>query len=294
MVYALNSKNDESENLIANLKAQYEEEKEQIFLETNRKLEEFKLRLMANNNTNDRIIELESRLKEFQTQRERAVRDLDSFKARHVAHEENLVLTHRQEIVKMTGMLEELKNEYEKQTQKFDSITNKYNLDKQTLLEDMKQKHRLEIESLKQSFNTNKDAFSVERTKLEEKHVSDMLKLRADLDAMTSKMSHEKLEHEQNITKLKAFHEKELDAHKQNSTKELTQLIESLKAQLDQVNKEKMLTEKEMNKRYEKKLEEILVKEEEIKTLNEQLKRVKTDLNASHTIVANLNAKVRI
>ncbi len=292
VVYALNSKNDESEGLIANLKAQYDEEKEQIYLETNRKLEEFKLRLMANNNTNDRIIELELKLKDFQAQKEKAQRDFESFKARHVENEENLVLNHRQEIVKMTGMLEDLKNEYEKQTQKFDSITNKYNLDKLTLLEDLKQKHRLEMDALKQSFNSNKDAFSNERIKLEEKHASDMLKLRADLDAMNSKLLHEKQEHEQNITKLKAFHDKELDAHKQNSTKELTQLIDNLKIQLDQVNKERLSSEKEMNKRYEKKLEEILVKEEEIKNLNEHLKRVKIDLDSSHTIVANLNRKV--
>jgi len=111
VVYALNSKNDESEGLIANLKAQYDEEKEQIYLETNRKLEEFKLRLMANNNTNDRIIELELKLKDFQAQKEKAQRDFESFKARHVENEENLVLNHRQEIVKMTGMLEDLKNE---------------------------------------------------------------------------------------------------------------------------------------------------------------------------------------
>jgi len=148
------------------------------------------------------------------------------------------------------------------------------------------------MDALKQSFNSNKDAFSNERIKLEEKHASDMLKLRADLDAMNSKLLYEKQENEQNITKLKAFHDKELDAHKQNSTKELTQLIDNLKIQLDQVNKERLSSEKEMNKRYEKKLEEILVKEEEIKNLNEHLKRVKIDLDSSHTIVANLNRKV--
>ena len=165
----MNSKNDESENLVANLKAQYEEEKEQIFLETNRKLEEFKMRLMANNNTNERILELESKLKDLQNQKEKALRDLESFKMRTIENEENLVITHRQEIIRMTDLLEDLKREHEKQIQKFDSITNKYNVDKQNLIEDLKQKHRYELESLKQSFNSNKDTFSVEKSKLEEK-----------------------------------------------------------------------------------------------------------------------------
>ncbi len=290
----MNSKNDESENLVANLKAQYEEEKEQIFLETNRKLEEFKMRLMANNNTNERILELESKLKDLQNQKEKALRDLESFKMRTIENEENLVITHRQEIIRMTNLLEDLKGEHEKQIQKFDSITNKYNIDKQNLIEDLKQKHRNELESLKQSFNSNKDTFSVEKSKLEEKHASDMLKLRADIDALNSKLMHEKLEHEQNITKLKTFHEKELDAHKQNSTKEFTQLIENLKIQLEQANKDKISAEKEHNKRYEKKLEEIVGKEDEIKSLNDKLILCKNDLETSNINVANLNSKVRI
>ena len=119
-----------------------------------------------------------------------------------------------------------------------------------------------------------------------------MLKLRADIDALNSKLMHEKLEHEQNITKLKNFHEKELDAHKQNSTKEFTQLIENLKIQLEQVNKDKVLAEKEYNKRYEKKLEEIIGKEDEIKSLNEKLKLFKSDLETSNINVFNLNKKV--
>ena len=121
-----------------------------------------------------------------------------------------------------------------------------------------------------------------------------MLKLRADIDALNSKLMHEKLEHEQNITKLKTFHEKELDAHKQNSTKEFTQLIENLKIQLEQANKDKVLAEKEHNKRYEKKLEEIVGKEDEIKSLNDKLILCKNDLETSNINLANLNSKVII
>ena len=73
-----------------------------------------------------------------QNQKEKALRDLESFKMRTIENEENLVITHRQEIIRMTDLLEDLKREHEKQIHKFDSITNKYNVDKQNLIEDLK------------------------------------------------------------------------------------------------------------------------------------------------------------
>jgi ABC-type Fe3+-hydroxamate transport system substrate-binding protein len=69
VIYALNSKNDESENLIANLKAQYDDERDQLIVDTNRKLEEFKAKLGNNSEQAKKIVTLEGTLKEYQKQR---------------------------------------------------------------------------------------------------------------------------------------------------------------------------------------------------------------------------------
>jgi endonuclease III len=69
VIYALNSKNDESENLIANLKAQFEEEKEQLVLDTNKKLEEYKNRINFNNDQAKKMNTLEAAIKEYQKQK---------------------------------------------------------------------------------------------------------------------------------------------------------------------------------------------------------------------------------
>lgn len=69
VIYALNSKNDESELMMANLKSQYDEEKEILLLDTNKKLEEYKARLMANNDQSKRIAELEQAIKDYQNQK---------------------------------------------------------------------------------------------------------------------------------------------------------------------------------------------------------------------------------
>jgi hypothetical protein len=69
VIYALNTKNDETETVISNLKAQYDEEKEQFVLETNRKLEEYKSRLLNNNDQNKKINGLEAALTEYEKQK---------------------------------------------------------------------------------------------------------------------------------------------------------------------------------------------------------------------------------
>ena len=58
----MNSKNDEYENMIQYLKQQYEQEKEQILLEVNKKLNEYKNKPIANA---DQVGQLEKSLKDL-------------------------------------------------------------------------------------------------------------------------------------------------------------------------------------------------------------------------------------
>ena len=69
VVYALNSKNDESENLIATLRLQFDDEREQLFLETNKKMDEFKTQTEKRSDQSSRISELEAKLESFQIQK---------------------------------------------------------------------------------------------------------------------------------------------------------------------------------------------------------------------------------
>jgi hypothetical protein len=56
---------------------------------------------------------------------------------------------------------------------------------------------------------------------------------------MNSKMSKEKFEFEQNMQKLKLFHEKELEVFKQNSTGEYQKMINNLKKDWDELTQQK-------------------------------------------------------
>ena len=69
VIYALNSKNDESELLMENLKSKYEEEKNLIISETNRKLEEFKDKFVMSKDQSRQIADLEAALEQYQIQK---------------------------------------------------------------------------------------------------------------------------------------------------------------------------------------------------------------------------------
>lgn len=66
-MYSLNSKNDESEYMIATLKAQYEEEKEQFINETNKRLDEYREKLAKSNDQSKRIAVLENALDQYES-----------------------------------------------------------------------------------------------------------------------------------------------------------------------------------------------------------------------------------
>lgn len=285
VIYALNSKNDESENLISSLKSQYEEEKEQIITETTRKFEEIKTKVSLSNEQSKKIISLEAVIKDYETQKEQAIKEMEQFKLRSIENEESLVMAHRDELIELNQMLEKVRHECENLYQKNEQITKKYEQDTLYLIEDIKSKHRLEIESIKKTYNSNKDNLIAEHKYLEEKHQEEIQKLKKEIDMANSNFSKEKQDFDQNILKLKTFHQKELEALKQNSNSEYEKFISSLKADLELMAKDKMQFEIEMNKKYNSKLEEIVTKEEEIKKLNEFIAQFKLkfqDLNENY------------
>ncbi len=224
--------------------------------------------------------------------REKALSDLEEFKLRALENEENLTLKHHDEIISLNRMLEHVKNDQESQHKHFEAAIAKFEADKKYQIEDLKSKHRLEMESLRENLNSNKDALSDEKKRLEEKYQLELNKLKAEIDSLNINTNKERSEYEQNMTKLKLFHTKELEALKHNSNNEYLNVINNMKVELEQLGKEKKKSENELRQKYEKKLEEIVIKDEEISMLKEKLNELQTNLDQSNKIYFELNEKV--
>lgn len=286
VVYALNSKNDESENLISSLKCQFEEEKEQLFLETNKKLEEFKVQIYSKTDNSRTISELESKLRDFQQQKTRAIDDFEAFKLRTIESESRQSQLHRDELIQMTKLVEQLRVDQKQQAKKFEAISSQLQESKEQALDEMKCRHQKELDGMKNSLmsRTKSDVDTIV-SKLKAEHEREIGQLQTDLASLlekfneensqnegnieTLKMGHGKevtrlegeverlktklasdaTEHDQAIQKLKLFHEKELEARSQNSNSEYLSLIENLKGQMAGLSKEKAFMEADLNKR---------------------------------------------
>jgi hypothetical protein len=115
---------------------------------------------------------------------------------------------------------------------------------------------------------------------------------KTELDSAVEKLGKEKVDYEQNLAKLKAFHERELDALKQNSTSEYQTLLNNLKLELEKANKSKIQIEQELTRNYNAKLEEIVAKEAEISQLQDELNKLKFDHSNINKQLGHLNLEL--
>lgn len=225
--------------------------------------------------------------------REKALKEFEEFRLKSVENEEQLINAHQDELVELNKKLGELKNEYDLNLSEFASLDARRDEAKAREINELKTKHRLEIEKLKEQYtSSSKDSFKQERAKLVETYESELERIRRELEESVSKASQEKLEYELNVNKLKAFHERELEACKQNSSSEFNKLITTLKADVELLQRQKQSVEVEFAGKLKRKLEELVDKEEEIKGLNEMLNKFRSNFDTSNNDLNLLNQKV--
>jgi hypothetical protein len=78
-------------------------------------------------------------------------------------------------------MMEQLRTEQDKQTKLFEDKCKQYEAEKAYLVEDLKSKHRLDMESLKQQFTSNKDSLNTDKQLMQEKYEAEMKKIKVKL-----------------------------------------------------------------------------------------------------------------
>lgn len=281
VIYALNTKNDEHENVISNIRAQHNEEKELLIQETNKKLEEFKQKFSTSNDNSKQIESLKMQIKESFELRNKIEQDYNEFKLESLKREQKFSDNYSHEINEMTKQMETLRAQFEMQLKEFKDTNSKYEHEKLYLIEDLKSKHRIEIDNLKQSYNSNKDSFLSEKLKLEEQHKQELIKLQLFVDELKTQNQSVISENEANINKLKAFHAKELEALKANSNQEYLANLNELKNEIEKIKREKIELENDWKRKLDRKLEEIVEKDEEIDVLKQKLASINQNLESS-------------
>ncbi|XP_067149899.1 protein FAM184A [Apteryx mantelli] len=216
VVYALNTKNDEHEAAIQALKDAHEEEIQQILAETREKILQYKSKVAEEMDLKKKIQVLEESLEDHKKMKHQALTEFEAYKDRVEDMQLCAEAQHVQRVVTMSREVEEIRKKFEERLRSFIQLQVQYEKDKRSALEDLRAAHRLEIQELLKTQQSQNATLSKGQEKLEELH-------RLELEDLNSKVEELKLErkkliedYEGKLSKAQSFYEHELDSLKRS------------------------------------------------------------------------------
>ncbi|XP_062488399.1 protein FAM184A [Pezoporus occidentalis] len=216
VIYALNTKNDEHEAAIQALKDAHEEEIQQILAETREKILQYKSKVAEEMDLKRKIQVLEESLEDHKKMKHQALTEFEAYKDRVEDMQLCAEAQHVQRVVTMSREVEEIRKKFEERLRSFIQLQVQYEKDKRTALEDLRAAHRLEIQELLKTQQTQNATLSKGQEKLEELH-------RLELEDLNSKVEELRLErkkliedYEGKLSKAQSFYEHELDSLKRS------------------------------------------------------------------------------
>lgn len=225
--------------------------------------------------------------------REKVSGEFEAFKAKSFEKESALHEDYERKLSEVSKKMEISRKDFEAQIRGFEELSAKFESEKKFLLEDLKSRHRLEIDSLKQSFSSHRETLQSEKNKLEEMHGAEIDALNKKLEELRQKNAQDSQDFEMNLTKLKLLHAKELDALAANSNNQFLANISELKNELEKARKEKLSSDNEHRRRFEEKIGELVAKDEEIGDLRDKLAASVLKIGAYEKNVHELSEEIR-
>ena len=227
VIYALNTKNDEHENVVENMKVAHEEEMQKLIAETKEKMNYFKTRIGVVSEHKQKIEVLESHLSQERLQREEAIAEFEKFKQRNEDREERLKSEFSDKILAMSKELLAAKKQFEERLKEFQATRRRLEEDRDKAVGELSSKQHHEMDQLMKAHRVRYDELMKDKQKLEKDLEQKLALAQTSGDIAAEERRKIELEYQEKMEKLKAFYEHELAASKnlQESSKE-TQLKE--------------------------------------------------------------------
>ncbi|XP_068018404.1 protein FAM184A isoform X2 [Melanerpes formicivorus] len=216
VIYALNTKNDEHEAAIQALKDAHEEEIQQILAETREKILQYKSKVAEEMDLKRKIQVLEESLEDHKKMKHQALTEFEAYKDRVEDMQLCAEAQHVQRVVTMSREVEEIRKKFEERLRSFIQLQVQYEKDKRTALEDLRAAHRLEIQELLKTHQSQNATLSKGQEKLEELHRLELEDLNAKVEEL--RLERKKLieDYEGKLSKAQSFYEHELDSLKRS------------------------------------------------------------------------------
>ncbi|XP_054837090.1 protein FAM184A isoform X2 [Eublepharis macularius] len=291
VIYALNTKNDEHEASIQALKDTHEEEIQQILAETREKILQYKSKVSEEMDLKRKIQVLEESLEDHKKMKHQALTEFEAYKDRVEDMQLCAEAQHVQRVVTMSREVEEIRKKFEERLRSFIQLQVQFEKDKRSALEELRAAHRLEIQELMKTHQSQNATLSKGQEKLEELHRRDVEDLNAKVEDL--RLERKKLieDYEGKLSKAQSFYEHELDTMKRS------QLFtaESLKACKEkevELRKEFQSQESILRKNLGKLKTELQMVQDEAGSLREKCQKLQVALNTAENNVQALQKQL--
>ncbi|XP_058692586.1 protein FAM184A isoform X6 [Poecile atricapillus] len=291
VIYALNTKNDEHEAAIQALKDAHEEEIQQILAETREKILQYKSKVAEEMDLKRKIQVLEESLEDHKKMKHQALTEFEAYKGRVEDMQLCAEAQHVQRVVTMSREVEEIRKKFEERLRSFIQLQVQYEKDKRTALEDLKAAHRLEIQELLKTHQSQNATLSKGQEKLEELH-------RLELEDLNSKVEELRLEkkkliedYEGKLSKAQSFYEHELDSLKRSQLF-TAESLHACKEKEVELRKEFQNQESVLRKNLGKLKTELQMVQDEAASLREKCQKLQVALGTAENNVQVLQKQL--
>ncbi|XP_061846002.1 protein FAM184A [Colius striatus] len=291
VIYALNTKNDEHEATIQALKDAHEEEIQQILAETREKILQYKSKVAEEMDLKRKIQVLEESLEDHKKMKHQALTEFEAYKGRVEDMQLCAEAQHVQRVVTMSREVEEIRKKFEERLRSFIQLQVQYEKDKRTALEDLKAAHRLEIQELLKTQQSQNATLSKGQEKLEELHKLELEDLNNKVEEL--RLERKKLieDYESKLSKAQSFYEHELDSLKRSQLF-TAESLHACKEKEVELRKEFQNQESMLRKNLGKLKTELQMVQDEAASLREKCQKLQVALGTAENNVQVLQKQL--
>ncbi|XP_005043573.1 PREDICTED: protein FAM184A isoform X2 [Ficedula albicollis] len=234
---------------------------------------------------------LEESLEDHKKMKHQALTEFEAYKDRVEDMQLCAEAQHVQRVVTMSREVEEIRKKFEERLRSFIQLQVQYEKDKRTALEDLKAAHRLEIQELLKTHQSQNATLSKGQEKLEELH-------RLELEDLNSKVEELRLEkkkltedYEGKLSKAQSFYEHELDSLKRSQLF-TAESLHACKEKEVELRKEFQNQESMLRKNLGKLKTELQMVQDEAASLREKCQKLQVALGTAENNVQVLQKQL--
>ena len=292
MIYALNTKNDEHESIVAGLKEHHEDQQQQLMAEMKHKVEFYREQISKDAGYAAQIRALQEHI---QSQAEEQKKALEEFALyRHEAEEREAILKadFSQKTLTFSQQVLKMKKDFEEKLQMIESLRSEYDLDKANALESLRAEHRRELEQVHLSQVEQASDLSDVKRHLEEMYEHDVTQLKQRLEEVEQSKRTLTEEFDAKMAKAKAFYEKELDAMKKSQDSERQKETQELEERFKKMKKSLELVEMTSQQRIDALLGQLSASEDEVNKYRSELDELRDSVKNKTSETSKTNKEV--